>query len=94
MEIGIATGVGLLSAVGGRGLGQAAGLMVRVRTNRPTTCPKPLRRCAWAFDGWSGINGISMNCYVFHSCLRMSDGRKRLIWLTKLSYCRGCENYD
>jgi hypothetical protein len=61
-------------AVGGRGLGQAAGLMVRVRTNRPTAYPKPLRRCALAFDGWGArigdTNGIGMMRYAFHSYLR------------------------
>ncbi len=36
------------SAVGGWGLGQTAGLMVRVRTNRPTACPKP---CEGAHTG-------------------------------------------
>ena len=61
-------------------MGWAAGLMVRVHTNRPTARPKTLRRCAQALDVWDTcmgyVNGIWMFCYIFRSCLRTSNVRK------------------
>lgn len=57
--------------------------MVRVRKNRPTACPKPLRRCAQVLDGgetcMGGINCIRMYSYTFYSYQRtLYEGQRHI----------------